>query len=234
MRKILGLGAELALAVGVNHFHQPTGTTPCSGATLICAVRNLLLVTCGWVLLGTSAFATPAEQISRAVAANGAADVSHAAPTQFVKAFAAVVFRAQPRDLPDYVRAAINLRPDLTQNVVFVAVKAAVNNWEAKPELLRVMIDRIVRAAIAANSDAAVSIARAASSAAPSLRDCVIRAAIAAAPQAKDEILAAASGRTQPFAFFVFSASGSVIVNPANISEVGDATVTSPEQPPSR
>jgi hypothetical protein len=217
----------------VRHLHQPRIINSPSRATLSHALRNFLLVTCGSALLATSAFANPAEEISRAVAANGAADVSKAPPVQFMKAFAAVAFRVQPRDLPDYVIAAVNLRPDLTQNIVAVAVKAAVNNWEAKPEVLCVMIERIVRAAIAANPDAAVSIARAGASAAPTLRRCVISAAIAAAPQAKDEILAVASAKTQSFAFLVFSSAGSAIVNPANISEVGDAAVTSPEQPPS-
>ncbi|MFN2623425.1 MAG: hypothetical protein ABR611_11320 [Chthoniobacterales bacterium] len=187
-------------------------------------------------------FATPAEEITRAVEANGVSDVSQAQPRQFVKAFAAVTFRVQPRDLPNYVVGAINLRPDLAPSVVAVAVKAARKNRETQPQLLCAMIERIVQAAIAANPDAAVAIAKAGASAAPTSRVCVISAAIAAAPQAKDQILEAASAKTIPLAFLTFSASdasgfsswGSGNLNPANISQIGgNGVVNSPEQPPS-
>src|SRR5689334_16334478 len=96
-------------------------------------------------------FATPADEITRAVTVNGVSDVARARPRRFVKAFAAVTLRVPPRDLPDYVVAAINLRPDLAANVVAVAVKASVKNWETKPQLLCLMIERIVQAGIAAN-----------------------------------------------------------------------------------
>jgi hypothetical protein len=88
-----------------------------------------LLVALGSVLLNASAFATPAEEITRAVAVNGVSGVSQARPRLFLKAFTAVALRAQPRDLPDYVIAAVNLRPDLAPNSVAVAVKAAARNW---------------------------------------------------------------------------------------------------------
>ena len=105
------LGAELALGIGVNSFHRPNTF-----------LRNLVL--CGCTVLAVPVFASPADEIIRAVKANGVSDVSHARPQQFVKAFAAVTVRVQPRDLPAYVAGAINLRPDLTANVVAVAVKA--------------------------------------------------------------------------------------------------------------
>jgi hypothetical protein len=212
----------------VNSFHQPKAF-----------LRNILLGGCA--LLAAPVFATPADEITRAVEVNGVSNVSQALPRQFVKAFTAVALRVQPRDLPDYVVGAINLRPDLAPNVVAVAVKAAMKNWETKPQLLGAVIERIVRAAIAANPDAAVAIVNAGASAAPSLRHCVISAAIASAPQARDQILEAAMGKTVPLAFLTFSASdGSGFsswganLNPANISEVGgNSVVTSPEQPPS-
>lgn len=202
-------------------------------------LRNLVLCGCAW--LAVPVFATPAEEISRAVNANGVSNVSHATPRQFVKAFAAVTLRARPRNLPDYVVGAINLRPDLTRNVVAVAIRTAVRSWETKPQLLCAVIERIVQAAIAANPDAAAAIARAGASAAPTLRHRVISAAIAAAPQAKDQILEAAQAKIIPFAFLTFSASdatgfsfSSSNLNPANISQIGDeGVVNSPEQPPS-
>jgi hypothetical protein len=213
----------------VNSFHRPKAF-----------LRNLVLSGCA--LLAVPVFATPADEITRAVQANGVSDVSQAKPRQFVKAFAAVTLRVQPRELPDYVVGAINLRPDLAPNVVAVAVKAARKNWETKPQLLCAMIDRIVRAAIAANPDAAVAIARAGASAAPKSRSCVVNAAVAVAPQAKDQILAVAGAKSIPLAFLTFSEAdangfsswGGASLNPANFSQVGgDGTVNSPEQPPS-
>lgn len=200
-----------------------------------------MIALCGSILLSTSAFATPAEEIIRAVAANGISDVSQARPRQFVKAFNAIALRSPPRDLPDYVTAAINLRPDVAPNVVAIAIKAAVKKWEAKPAALCGMIDRIVKAAIAANRDAAVSIAKAAASTAPESRHCVVEAAVAAAPEAKDAIVEAAGARTLPFAFLTFSATdtsgfsfSAATLNPANISDLGaNGNVNSPEQPPS-
>jgi hypothetical protein len=208
---------------------------------LIRCAKNLLLVACGAALLSTSAFAAPVDEITRAVTANGVADVSQARARQFVKAFTSVALRAQPRDLPDYVIAAINLRPDLAPNAVAVAVKAATKNWDGKPASLCLVIDRIVRAAIAAQPDDAVSIARASAAAAPLSRHCIISAAIAAAPQSKDQILEAATAKTIPLAFLTFSASDAAAfsswganLNPANISQVGGSgAVISPEQPPS-
>jgi hypothetical protein len=192
--------------------------------------------------LSASAFATPTEEISNAVAVNGVSDVSKTRPRQFVKAFNAVALRIPPRDLPDYVAAAINLRPDLAPNVVAVAIKAAVKNSEAKPEALCGIIERIVKVAIAgASPETAPSIATAGVSVSPDLRRCIVDAAVSAAPDSKDAIAEATSARTLPFAFLSFSAAdlngfsfAAATLSPANISDLGgDASVNSPEQPPS-
>jgi hypothetical protein len=212
----------------VNHFHQPFH-------------RFFLVVLCGSVLLSASAFATPAEEITRAVTAHGISDVSQARPRQFSKAFNAVALRIAPRDLPDYVAAAVNLRPDLASHVVAVAVKAAVKNWEAKPEALCGMIERIVKAAIAMNPEAAPSVAKASASVWPELRRCALEAAISAAPESKESIVNAVNSKTLPYAFLTFSATDTsgfsftaATLNPANISDMGDnGHVNSPEQPPS-
>jgi hypothetical protein len=206
-----------------------------------CAFRNALLILCGLALLSASALATPTEEITRAVAVNGVSDVSLAQPKQFLKAFTAVAFRAQPRELPDYVIAAVNLRPDLSPRIVAVAIRAAVKNWEAKPEALCAMIDRIIRAAVAADPESVVSIVRAGASVSPELRHCIIAGAIAAAPREKDAILHAATAKPIPFAFLTFSATDNggfsftpATLSPANISDLGNnGSVTSPEQPPS-
>ncbi len=221
-------------------FHSIFGGPIASGLASA-NLQFLVLALCGSILLGPSAFATPTEEITRAVAANGVSDVSQARPRQFVKAFNAVALRTPPRELPDYVTAAINLRPDLAPNLVAIAIKAAVKNWEAKPAALCGMIDRIMKEGIAANHDAAVSIAKAGASAAPESRQCVVEAAVAAAPEARDAIVEEAGTKTQPYAFLTFSATdtsgfsfSAATLNPANISDLGaNGNVNSPEQPPS-
>jgi hypothetical protein len=184
--------------------------------------------------------ATPTDEITRAVAANGVSDVSQARPRQFVKAFNAVALRTTPRELPDYVVAAVNLRPDLAPNVVAVAVKAAVKNSEAKPQMLCAIIDRIVRAAIAVHPESAAPIAKAGASASSEMRRCVLEAAVSAAPDRKAAIVNAVNTRSLPLAFLTFSAGDSsgfsftaATLSPANISDLReDDNVTSPEQPP--
>jgi hypothetical protein len=228
----------------VNHFHEPfcsVATRQRPGTLGRRFPGILFLLLCGSVLLSASAFATPTEEISRAVAVHGVSDVSQIRPRQFVKAFNAVALRIPPRELPDYVTAAIDLRPDLAPNVVAVAIKAAVKNWEAKPETLCGVIQRIVKVAIAASPGTATSITKAAASASPNFRRYVVEAAVAAAPDRKDAIVEAGSARTQPFAFLTFSATDisgfsfpAATLSPANISDLGgDGGVNSPEKPPS-
>ncbi|HEY2139968.1 MAG TPA: hypothetical protein VGH00_07805 [Chthoniobacterales bacterium] len=192
-------------------------------------------------MLTASALATPAEEITSALAVNGPSDASQTRAREFVKAFNAVALRISPRALPEYVAAAINLRPALAPNIVAVAIKAAVKNLEAKPDALFRLIQQIVKVAVAANPDTAASITRAAVSVSPDSRRCILEAAVSAAPDNKDAISEAANLRTQPFAFLTFSASDlsgfsftPATLNPANISDLGgDTSVNSPEQPPS-
>lgn len=185
------------------------------------------------------AFGAPVEEISKAVAINGSSDVATARPKQFLKAFTAVAFRANPRELPDYVIGAINLRPDLSPNIVAVAVRAAVKTWEGNPNSLCAMVNRIISAATAANPDSVILVVKASAAAAPELRTCVVNSAISAAPMAKDAIIQAAAAKTVPFAFLTFSGNESsgfsfsaATLNPANISLLEDEGVNSPEQPP--
>ena len=201
--------------------------------------RHFLALTLG-LSLCTAAFATPTDDIRRALSANAVTDVSTVPARQFLKPFTAVAFRVQPRVLPDYVIAGINLRPDLAPQLVAVAVKAAVRNLEGKPEALCPLIQRIVEAAVAANPDAAANIARAGASAAPHFRRCAVEAAIAAAPKAQQAIIEATT-KTLPLAFIYSADAGTAgffftaaTLNPANISEPEtDTGVNSPEQPPS-
>ena len=194
---------------------------------------------CAWALLPAFGVAAPVEEISKAVAVNGNSDVAVARPKQFLKAFTAVATRVNPRELPDYVIGAVNLRPDLAPNVVAVAIRAAVRKWEGSPNALCAMINRIINAAIGANPESVILVVKAGASAMPELRHCVVNAAISAVPTAKDAILQAAAAKRVPFAFLTFSANdtsgfsfSAASLNPANISLLDDDSVNSPEQPP--
>lgn len=198
--------------------------------------RRLLLA--GFVFISSASLlvATPADEIARAVRTGGAAQVGDASPERFLVGYTAVISRANLRELPDYVTAAIRLRPDLSTQITASSIRAAGRNARNRRAVCAV-VDRVVRAAILANPDAAVAIARAAVQAAPALRQCIVAAAIAAAPQQRVAILEATApgaslagllreaGSEGDFSF------GFAAMSPANFSDIG-GTVVSPEQPP--
>jgi hypothetical protein len=183
-----------------------------------------------------SASATPADDITRAVRANSAAEVSEAPAPQFLAALTAVVARVNPRELPSYVGAAIHLRPDLSTQITVATVRAAARNVHSA-QALNALVDRIIRAAVAANPDAAPAITRGTSEAAPNLRDCIIAAAIAAVPNMRIALLQATSSVSGSAGFFRAAGSegsfgGFGTMSPTNISD-SSGDVRSPEQPPS-
>ena len=184
--------------------------------------------------------ATPAEEITRAVSVGSGADISQARGKQFIRAFTAVALRTAQRDLPAYVAAAIMLRRDLSSQVVAAAIKVAAKHSESKRGALCKMIDQIVSAAVAANPEAVLSIARSAAQASPGSRPCVAASALAAAREQGFDIsnesgltvallsVATAQPNMEASAFF-----GTGTINPANISDLRESSsVTSPEQPP--
>lgn len=193
------------------------------------------------IVFNAAVIAAPSDEISAAVFAGGSADTAQASRAVFLRGFNSVALRVKPRDLPEYVIAAINLRPDLAPQIVAVTVKAVVKGSQTKPQVLCGLIERIVSAAIAADSQTAASIAKAAAAASPTLRHCILSAAIGAAPQAKDQIIAAIAAKTVPLAFLTSSVSAdgefsstSSPLNSANIFDAGNSgVVVSPEQPPS-
>ena len=203
------------------------------------SLRTLFAFACLIALLQARAFASPTDEITRAVSANHS-DVSSAQPKQFITAFTAVVLHAPARNLPSYVTAAVHLRPALASNIAAVAIKTAVKSRGENTQALASLIDSIIRAAIAANADAAVAIAKAACAAAPEFPRTILNAAISAAPELKDALAQAVTQKSVPFAFLTFSTSdsgglswGPSMLNPADISVVGnDDSVASPEQPP--
>jgi hypothetical protein len=192
-----------------------------------------LVVAFSAALLASSSLATPTEDIERAVAVNGVSDISQTRPKQFLKAFTAITIRTQPRELPGYVVAAVNLRRDLSPKITAVAIKAAVKGWESKQGALLGLIDQIIRAAITADPSAAISIVQAGVEASPALRHCVMTAAVAAAPNQQTAIRFAAESHFASLALLSLSGIDEAVF-PAGSVTLNPASVNSPEQPPSR
>ena len=217
-------------------FHQPSSGLFKGHAS----AKAILLIACVLVLLGKPLLATPAEDITQAAFVSGGSDISQARPKQFVRAFTSVALRTPPRDLPDYVTAAIGLRPDLAPKIVAAAVKVASRHSESKRTALCEIVDRIVRAAIAANPEAILSIGRAAVETNPALRHCVASSVIVAA---REQGLAPSSAANLSMAMLSFgipesptelpASFGTGTMNPANLSDRREGSrVNSPEQPP--
>jgi len=121
---------------------------------------------------GSSAFASPAAEISRAVKVAGGADVKHAAPAAFLQGFNVVVVRVKKAETPLYVTAAVKMRPDLAPQITVAALNARPLDRHSCDE-----IDAIIKAAIAAAPDSRYAIARAALAAQPASRACILAAA---------------------------------------------------------
>ena len=186
------------------------------------------------ILFNISLSAAQSDDLSAAVSAGDAADVAHVSQRIFLRGFTAVALRVKPRDLPGYVEAAVTMRPELAGKIVGRAVKMATRK---DPKSSCTLVARIVRAAIAANPDAAIVIAKAAIAAKPAAVHCIIDAASTAAPEQRSEIaaletnfsLGLLSAITANPDFETWPASGTL--NPANISDFRENPVVSPEQP---
>lgn len=185
-----------------------------------------------------STIASPSDDLTRAVLRGGSATVEEASASQFLRAFAAVLVRARPKEVVWYVNAAIKLRPDLANRIVVVALNARRSDVESADKGKACeQISDIIQAAIAANPDAAAAIVKAAVEAAPFSRDCIVAGAIAAASDQKTAILQAAA---EAELLVMFRPSGldtgnissriNHTLNPADF--FNNENVTSPEKPP--
>jgi len=194
---------------------------------------------CSTILLATTSVAAPTDDIRAALAAAGTTDIAHVSTGHFLRAFNAIALRVPPRDLPDYVVAAISIRPALSGGIVGVALTAALRHSESRQSSVQKVIDRIVRAAINANPAAVVAIAQGGVRAVPTWRASIVASAISAAPEKEAIIQNATQSRRIVYGFlglsekedagWMFSAGS---LNPANIANNGDDAVNSPEQPP--
>jgi hypothetical protein len=186
------------------------------------------------VLLAASSFSAPADDLRTTIAAGGAGDLAHAPTNLFLRAFTAVALRAKSRDLPAYVEAGIKMRPELTFRIVARAIRLAARK---DPTSSCSLISRIVQAAITANPDETVEIVNTAIAARPALVHCIIEAATAIAPDQQSAIAALETNFSLGLLSLTANAEigpwqGSGTLNPANVSDLRNGAIVSPEQPP--
>lgn len=203
-------------------------------------LKLLVNLALGVVALSGSASvfaASPADEIRAAVQAAGTkADTADA--KALTKAFSAVLVKAREQDFPQYVTAAINLRPDFAPPITVAALRAhrhAGNELAGSSD----WVAAIVRAAVAANHAAVAAIVRAAIAAEPGARQAIVAVAMAAAPEQRAAIEQAAAqttarrrgGLLRPEVDARNSNSNSSAagtINPANMS--AQASAVSPEK----
>jgi hypothetical protein len=125
----------------------------------------------------TAIFATPSDEISRAVSTSGGPSVEKASTHQFVNAFSAVLTRTKSKDVPGYVSSAVKLRRDLAPQITVAAINVA-RPTETKVDAKSPCdwVEPILRAATDAAPDGKDAIARAVIAADPDLRDCIVEA----------------------------------------------------------
>ena len=171
--------------------------------------------------LVTGVLAAPSDEITRAVSKSGGADVKHATPDQFNKAFAAVLLHVKRDDVPAYVSAAAKLRPDLADRIVVMAIRVARpsgRDADLNKPPCDYWVEPIIRAAIEA---------------APDEKDAIVRAALASDPWAREYILAAAGMPENQRALLRPSVNTILgTINPENIGAGGQGLPASAEQPP--
>jgi hypothetical protein len=148
--------------------------------------------------------------------ASGAPSIKDARASAFINAFSSVAIRVSDKHLPSYVSAAVTLRFDLADKIVATALKS--RPFARRPSLE--LIDRIVRAAVAA---------------APIAKGAIIHAALETYPSARERILAAAGIAPNMTAMYQLTNVSSTIFAALNENVVieSEENTQSPEQPPS-
>ena len=188
---------------------------------------------------GAPLVASPADEITRAVAVRGLSDPARAPAKDFMSAFTAVVLQAEPGEVSKYVAAAVKLRPDLAPRIVAAAVRVGgnshsdramsvslPNNRKEKSDENCALLTDIIKAAVAVNPEAVAEIAGAAAGANRDMRQCIIEAAVSAVPSAEAEIIQAVNAAT------ILSPLQSISVHGPLYPSDFVAVVVSPEKPP--
>ena len=101
------------------------------GAVFVILATVLFVTVTQWLL------ASPSEDIKKAVASSGNADVKKASASDFLDAFAAVLIQNDEAKTSSYVRAAQQMRPDLKDQIATTATDIDTesddaNNGEAR------------------------------------------------------------------------------------------------------
>jgi hypothetical protein len=182
--------------------------------TAFCTLICLLAFVAG-------AIAVPSDEIAKAVSSSGAADVKHATPEQFNRAFATVLLHVKRDQLPIYVSSAVKLRPDLADRIVVTAIRVA------GPGDGKAILDK------QSPCDWVTPIIRAAIDAAPDQKDAIVRSALASDPWARECVLAAA-GEPENQTALLRPPDNTILgtIDPGNVGGGGQGLPTSAEQPP--
>lgn len=179
------------------------------------------------IALATRVVATPADEITRAAVVAGGSVSSEA----FVSAFGSVLARAKSRQVGDYVRAAILLRPDLQNEILntALAVRASSN-----PRVRQTEVTAIVRAAVRAANGNVTDMILSAINAHPGERNIIALAASSAAPRtdAAVQMVLAHSGFSHDTATAFDTAQGAHHGKHGGGDDDGGDEVRSPEKPP--
>jgi hypothetical protein len=177
-----------------------------------------------------------AEEIQHAITAAGAVNVASATPTQFLRAWSALLAGVPRNRVAAYVAAAVSARHDLAGQIVSRTL--VVLFGAGRPSLTAndlALVSSIVRAAVQADPADVGSIVTAAVAAEPAAQSQIVSTAIALVPGQQVAITAAAAqGATSSSALQAFAGSqnsNSNSLNPANIASE-ENNVRSPERPP--
>lgn len=148
------------------------------------------------------AVADPVTDLGRALNTAGNAQLTALPSSDFIAAFTAVLVRTKSRDLAGLVRAAIQLRPDIRNDIVVAALDVRTNRVGATSETRRRDASRIVRGALEAppvGPNAATSLILAAINNFPDYREAIASGSAAVVPT-QNIALVASAGHSAGFA----------------------------------
>jgi hypothetical protein len=121
-------------------------------------------------------FADPTQEITRAAVVSAGSVNSD----NFLVGFSSVLARVKSRQLADYVRAAIAVRPDLQNDILVTALNV---RSSSNPRLRQSELTAIVRAAVRAANGGVTNMVMAAIEAHPDQRNVIALAASSATPR---------------------------------------------------
>lgn len=135
-----------------------------------------------------NASATPAQEIARAVDADGSNDPARAPAGRFVAGFTSIIARLKRHEVAVYFTSALQLRRDVAAPLAAATLRMQLLKCRGEENQIHQEVSRIVHTAVAANPQDAANIVAACIESAPSLSDLIVAAALTAAPESRDSI----------------------------------------------